>query len=190
MTPQLSKDILEFINRDTTREFLVAAKKFVEILEDRGMTKEAFLKSSHSALVHLYSAGHKLQEIELKYSGADSDFNRDEIFDNQNAGLISELGEEAFYWEVFDPTYSEQDGKPNSGWAITDKDASQGWLVDDYGDIYRDLKIELEKIDKIGTDQAVEDALWQLNFGFRNHWGRHVINAMRYLHYYWYDNKL
>jgi hypothetical protein len=133
MTPQLSNDILEFLNHDTTRGFLVVAKKFVDILEDRALTKEAFLKLSHSAIIDLYSAGHKLQEIELKYSSADSGFYRDEIFDNQNAGLISELGEEAFYWEVFDPNYSEQDGEPKSGWTITDRDASQGWLVDDFG---------------------------------------------------------
>jgi hypothetical protein len=189
MTPQLSNDILEFLNRDTTREFLGAAKKFVKILEDRTLTKEAFLKLSHSALIDIYSAGHKLQEIELKYSGPDSDFDKEEIFDNQNAGLISDLGEEAFYWEVFDPTYSEHNGEPKSGLTITDRDASQGWLVDDYGDIYRDLKIELTKIETIGSDEAVEDALWQLKFGFHNHWGGHAINAMRYLHYYWYENK-
>ena len=190
MTPQLSNDILEFLNRDTTREFLVAAKKFIDTLEDGAITKEAFFKLSHSALIDLYSAGHKLQEIELKHSSADSDFDRDKIFDNRNTGLISDLGEEAFYWEVFDPTYSEQDGEAKSGWKVTDRNASQGWLVDDFGDIYRDLKIELEKIVTIGTDEAVEDALWQLKFGFRNHWGGHAINAMRYLHYYWYDNKL
>lgn len=190
MTTQLSNGILEFLNRDTTQEFLVAAKKFVNLLEDKTLTKEEFLKLSHSALIDIYSAGHKLQEIELKYSGAESDFDRDEIFDNQNAGLVSDLGEEAFYWQVFDPTYAEQNGKPKSGWTVTDKDALQGWLVDDFGDIYRDLKIELQKIETIGTDEAVEDALWQLKFGFRNHWGGHAINAIRYLHYYWYDNKL
>ena len=190
MTLQLSNDILQFLNLSTTREFLDAANKFINILENKTLTKEKFLKQSHSALIDLYSAGHKLQQIELKYSSSDSDFDRDKIFDNKNAGQISQFGDEAFYWEVFDPTYSEQNGEPKSGWTITDRDASQGWLVDDFADIYHDLKIELEKIYKIRTDEAVEDALWQLKFSFHNHWGEHAINAMRYLHYYWYDNKL
>jgi len=190
MTPQLSNDIIAILHLDTTREFLAAANQFIDILENKTLSKDEFLKHSHFALIDLYSAGHKLREIELKYSTVDSDFDKDEIFDNKDAGLISELGEEAFYWEVFDPTYSEKNGEPKSGWTITDREASQGWLVDDFADIYRDLKIELEKINKIGTDEAVEDALWQLKFGFRNHWGGHAINAMRYLHYYWYDNKL
>ncbi len=190
MTAQLSNDITQFLNLDTTRDLLAAAKKFIDILENKTLTKDEFLKLSHSALVDLYSTGHKLQEIELKYSSADSEFDRDEMFDNKNAGLISELGEEAFYWEIFDPTYSEQNGKPKIGWTIADREGLQGWLVDDFADIYRDLKIELEKMNRIGTDEAIEDALWQLKFSFRNHWGRHCINAIRYLHYYWYDNKI
>jgi hypothetical protein len=190
MTPQLSNDILEFLKLDTTREFLSASNSFIAIVENKTITKEEFLKLSHSALIDLYSAGQKFQLIELKYSSADSDFDKNEIFDNKNAGRISELGEEAFYWEVFDPTYSEQNGEPKLGWTIVDRDASQGWLVDDFGDIYQDLKIELGKIYKIGTDEAVEDALWQLKFSFHNHWGGHAINAMRYLHYYWYNNKI
>jgi hypothetical protein len=190
MKPQLSSDILAFLHLDTTRKFLAAAKHFIDILENKNITKGEFVKQSHSALIELYSAGHKLQLIELKYSSSESNFDSDESFEDKNAGLISQLGEEAFYWEVFDPTYSEQNGEPKSGWTITDKEASQGWLVDDFGDIYRDLKVELEKINNIGTDEVVEDALWQLKFSFRNHWGRHAINAIRYFHYYWYENKL
>jgi hypothetical protein len=189
MTPKLSNDILDFLNHDSTKDFLVAANNFVDIVETKNITKDEFIKRSHRAIIDLYSTGDKLREIELKYSSADSDFDRDKIFENKNAGLISELGEKAFYWEVFDPTYFEQNGEPKLGWTITDKEASQGWLVDDFAEIYRDLKIELEKIKKIGTDEAVEDALWQLKFSFRNHWGGHAINAIRYLHFFWYDNK-
>lgn len=187
---QLSNDIFEFLNLDTTKEFLVAANKFIDILENKNIIKEQFIKQSHTALIDLYTTGHKLQEIKLKYSSAESDFSRDKFFDNKNAGLISNLGEEAFYWEVFDPTYFEQTGETKSGSTITDREASQGWLVDDFADIYRDLKIEVEKINNIGTDEAVEDALWQLKFGFGNHWGEHAINAIRYFHYYSYNNKL
>lgn len=72
------------------------------------------------------------------------------------------------------------------GWKIADKEPTQGWLIEDFSDIYRDLKIELNKIDTIATNEAVEDALWQLKWSFFNHWGNHCINAIRYLHYYCY----
>ena len=177
MTAQLSNDIINFLNLDTTRNFLVAANKFVSILETENIQKDDFIKQTHLALVDLYSSGHKLQDIELIYSSANSDFDREEFFDNKNQNLISELGGQAFYFEAFDPSYEKEDSP------------SQGWLVDDFADIYRDIKIELEKL-KLGTDEATEDALWQLKFSFRNHWGGHCINALRYLHYFWYDNKL
>jgi len=189
MTVQLSNDISEFLNLDTTKNFLAVATKFINILEDKNLTKDEFLKRSHSALIQLYLAGHELQEIQLKYVNDDTDFDRDKLFDNKNADSVSKLGQDAFYWEIFDPRYFEEKGQSKSGWTIADKEASQGWLIDDFADIYRDLKIELEKINKVATDEAIEDALWQLKFGFRNHWGGHCISALRYLHYFSYDTK-
>jgi hypothetical protein len=170
MTTQLSNDIINFLNLDSTKKFLVAAQQFVDILELENISKDDFLEQSHLALTELYATGQKLTEIELRYSG-DSDFDRDKLFNNKNRNLISGLGGEAFYSESFDPTYGKE------------KSLSQGWLGDDFADIYRDLKIELEKL-KIGTDAATEDALWQLKFSFHNHWGGHCINALRYLHYF------
>lgn len=94
-----------------------------------------------------------LEQIELNYSSADDAFDRESLFENKNNHIISELGQAAFYREVFDPAY-DKDSKP-----------AQGCLIDDYGDIYRDIRIELNKI-KTGTDKAIEDAFWQLKSGF------------------------
>jgi hypothetical protein len=188
-TNKLSTDIIEFLKGTSTETFLFTARQFVELLETANIDKEIFFSKVHTTLLELYIAGHKLDEIELKYSSGDKDFDRGAIFENRNIGKISELGTEAFYWEIFDPTYSENVGQPNIGWTIKDKEATQGWLIDDFGDIYRDLKIELTKIDQIGTNEAIEDALWQLKFSFAHHWGQHCINALRYFHYLYYDRK-
>jgi Domain of unknown function (DUF5063) len=189
-TDKLSTDIQEFLKRTSTETFLLVARQFVELIENLSIEKEKFYSKAHSILLELYSAGQKLEQIELKYSTAESDFDKEVVFENKNVGLISELGKEVFYWEIFDPTYTEnENGQPEQGWKITDKEASQGWLVDDFADIYRDIKIELLKIENIGTDEAIEDAFWQLKWGFANHWGRHSINALRYLHYLYYDGK-
>jgi len=188
-TDKLSTDIKEFLKRTSTETLLLAARQFVGLLETSNIEKEIFYSKAHTALLDLYSAAHKLDQIELKYSSEDKEFDRDAIFENKNSIQISELGTEAFYWEVFDPTYSEKDAQPNAGWAVIDREATQGWLVDDIADIYRDLKIELIKIDNIGTDEAVEDGLWQLKWSFAHHWGKHCINALRYLYYFYYDGK-
>lgn len=62
-------------------------------------------------------------------------------------------------------------------------------LSDDFMDIYVDLKKSLSQIDKIETDEAIENAFWQLKWGFSNHWGHHCISALRYLHYLNYDGE-
>lgn len=62
----------------------------------------------------------------------------------------------------------------------------EGDIALDLEDIYHNLKMELEKI-KIGTDEAVEDALWQLKFSFQTHWGNHCVDALKILHYFSHD---
>ena len=189
---QLSTDITELLNKKSTTDFLNAARQFVTLLENGDLNQETFYKDSHKALSELYWTALELETVELIHSGPDSEFNeidKDELR-KMNKNLISNLGKDCFYWKVFDPTYTEENGKPGQGWEITDREPTQGWLVDDFADIYADLKEELTKIDQIGTDESIEDALWQLKFGFNHHWGNHCIDAMRALHYLWYDGKV
>ena len=189
---QLSKEITELLNKKSTTDFLNAARQLVTLLENADLNQETFYKDSHKALSELYRTALNLETVELIHSGPDSEFDeidKDELR-KMNKNLISILGKNSFYWEVFDPTYTEDNGKPGQGWNITDREPTQGWLVDDFADIYADLKEELTKIDQIGTDESIEDALWQLKFGFNHHWGNHCINAMRAFHYLWYDGKV
>ena len=188
---QLSPEILELLNRKSTTDFLSAARQFVTLLEDGDLSLETFYKDSHKALSELYRTALNLETVELIYSEPDSEYNDSKTSDLSkiNTKLISNLGKDCFYWKVFDPTYKEENGKAGLGWKIKDKQPAQGWLVDDFADIYADLKGELTKIDQIGTDESIEDALWSLKFGFQTHWGNHCIDAMRALHYLWYDGK-
>jgi len=189
---KIAPDIQTFLEKDSTKNFLKVAGHFIDLIEADNISTEQFYRLAHGALIDLYSGGHKLEQIELKYSSPNTDFGvtEDEFFKNINQALASKLGKDCFYWEVFDPTYTEREnGEAEQGWKITDKEPLQGWLVDDLADIYRDLKIETEKL-KIQTDEAIEDALWQMKWSFLNHWGNHCINALRYLHYLYYDGKL
>ena len=189
---KISQDIQIFLEKDNTKDFLKVAGHFINLIAAENIPTGQFYRQAHAILIDLYSSGHKFEQIELKYSGAESNFDMvdDVFFKNRNQALISAFGKNSFYWEVFDPTYTEKDnGKPELGWKITNKEPLQGCLVEDFIDIYRDLKIEIEKM-KIGSNEAIEDALWQMKFSFINHWGNHCINALRYLHYLWYDGKL
>ncbi len=106
----LSNDIIKMLNKASTLSFLEAAKQFVELVGNTQISKEVFCQKAHCCLGDLYSAGQKLETVELKYSSSESDFKerRDEFFRDKNAGLISKLGKDCFYWEVFDPTYEKE----------------------------------------------------------------------------------
>ena len=54
-----------------------------------------------------------------------------------------------------------------------------GSLVDDFGDIYRDIRTGLALWD----DGAEIDALWEWRFSFHSHWGDHAANALWALHH-------
>ncbi len=185
MRENLSDDIKDLVDSMSTRSFLDIAKKLINLLEIKEIENKVFLPNLHTLLIDLYAAGHKLSPISIKYS---NDFICDKaslsIDKKENKHNISNLGTKAFYWEIFDPYFkeskqSEEDIKP-----------ILGSLIDDLNDIYHDLKVELFKINHVGTNAAIEDALWHLKWGFNAHWGNHCIDALRALHYLDYEGKV
>lgn len=69
-----------------------------------------------------------------------------------------------FYWEVFDPYEKDE--------------PVCGDLVDDLSDIARDLKIGIAEYEAGRVGNAVNEWKW----GLYNHWGSHVVDALRVLH--------
>lgn len=176
MADKLNDDIRQIFQSNEINDFLTATYRFIDLLENNELSEEEFYKETHLALLSLYTTGMNLSHVDLKYSDEKTDFDNAKLFQNQKQVDISKkLGNHSIYYEVFDPIHPEKN------------EPTQGWLVDDYADIYRDIKIELEKI-KIGTNEAVSDALWQLKFSLELHWGNHCINALRALHYLKYYN--
>ena len=73
-----------------------------------------------------------------------------------------------YYWEIFDPIMELPD------------EPVVGSIVDDLGDIYRDVARGLVLFDS--GDRS--EALWEWSFNFRIHWGMHATNVIRILHSY------
>jgi len=72
------------------------------------------------------------------------------------------------YWEVFDPM------------ATRCEEPIAVSIVDDLGDIYRDVASGLVLFESGDRDEA----LWERAFNFRIHWGEHATGALRALHAY------
>ena len=84
---KLSTEIQDFLNRPSTIKFLDTAREFVVLLELENVGKNEFLKKSHSLLVELYATGHTLDEIPLKYSSSESEFENEKALINKYAGI-------------------------------------------------------------------------------------------------------
>jgi hypothetical protein len=68
------------------------------------------------------------------------------------------------YWEIIDPH--------------ADKDTVCGDLIDDLSDIAADLKAGMKEYEAGRFGNAV----FEWKFGLNNHWGQHIVDALRALH--------
>jgi hypothetical protein len=152
--------------------FYKAAVDFCDFIENfKSNDKTEFLKATRTHLLNLYDKGLKLQWVELKSNiEYDVKIARDE-FDQRLASIAERLEDSRFYWHVFDPT-NEKDTEPG-----------RGDLVDDLGDIYKDLKYSI-MIFNLGKPECQENALWQFKFYFNKHWDDHCINALSAIHFF------
>jgi len=175
------------LRKPTTQGFLKAAQQLVEILEDEKLEEKDFFQKMHKGLSDLYSAGLQLEEacFSIPYTRKVKWLKRQRwygLYEHKYASLASKYLKDHYYLEVFDPICSyDDDGVFHS--KVPDNSVGPASLIDDIGDIYDDLKTELEFLKKYNTNVAAGIALESLKWGFTVHWGNHCINALRCLHY-------
>ena len=161
----------KMIQTDTFTTFIKSVRDFCDFIEnDKTEKYVTFLRLTQTHLQTLYFGGQKLQLVDLNYNLDFEDTMTKPELENILSGLADRLNDR-FYWHVFDPT-KEDDIEPVCG-----------DLLDDLGDIYKDLKKSLLLYDK-GTPAEIESAVWTFKWSFDNHWGDHCINATYALHYF------
>ena len=176
MTNQVLKDIL---TNPKTQATLNSARLLCDLLDSvltKDYEQENFIDLLHTRLADLYSNSIELPKIELIVDKGEQDLERSKPKPELYSKLSEILGEYTDYSTSFDPTI------------LGDNDNYlQGWLTDDLADIHMDLKEVLANIDK-DTDESVQEALWDLKWGLGAHWGHHLIDALRFLHYVRYGH--
>ncbi|MGC3945550.1 MAG: DUF5063 domain-containing protein [Chryseolinea sp.] len=157
------------IERQETLDFLKVAAEYCSFVENENSQGLEFQIKTRRILASLYLTAIQIPEVSVT---SDKEFDN-RVTDDQQQKIIKKLSDNIntgrFYWDTFDPT-DENDKEP-----VCDD------LVDDLGDIYRDIKSCLTTYDQ-GTIDAREHGLWELKFTFNAHWGQHNINALRALH--------
>lgn len=163
----MNSSIEKVLELKETMEFLQTARNYCAFIESTDTTDKEYLLELQSILLTLYQKATNLpwttieheEEFKEKLS---KDFNKILLL------IAEKVGQNRYYWEVFDPT--------------NENEVVCGDLVDDLGDIYKDMKYGLMIFD-IGTIASKEDSIWGMKFGFEKHWGLHAISALKTIHF-------
>lgn len=149
-----------------TEQMLDVAKAYCDLIERTARNKppEGWLADVAALLPRINAAVASLEvEPQVNFS---SNPDMDARFDLY-ARLHDLLGESDAYWLEFD--------------AVGDDECRSGSLADDLTDIYCELKSGLELVRRAGGNQGTRKAVANWRTGYRQHWGRHLLDAQRHL---------
>ena len=153
-------------------EYYQAAVSFCGFIENNGSSDTIdFLITVRTCLLRLYATALAMPWIELQSNEEFEEKLSADAFQAILHGVAEQLGEARYYWHVFDPA-KDLDTVPVCG-----------DLLDDIGDIYKDLRYSL-MIFGLGRANCEEVALWDLKFDFDAHWSNHCINALSAIHFF------
>jgi len=137
---------------------------FVDVCPE--LNRQTLLQQVSIHLAQLCEVGARLPWVNP--ASADPDASPDsfrlnrERFASIELMLRERLGKLNVYWEVFDPTQKEE---PVSG-----------SMSMDIAEIYFDLKEALQLLE---SGVAREDVYFDWRLGFRSHWSRHAVSALK-----------
>lgn len=142
-------------------DFYQEAFEFCIFLEnDSKISIVDFLGQTRKKLLSLYDKALRLQWVDLQSNVEYDDKLNKQKFENTLNSLVNRLDNKRYYWHVFVPMNQD------------DMEPVCGDLLDDIGDICKDLKFSIMTFNLNKID-CKENALWQ--FKFDKHWGDHCI---------------
>jgi hypothetical protein len=156
---------IESVQLDAIEKFFHSAEAFCEFIDHSDdQTTETFVRNCAASLATVYADALVLPQVEpceetIEYPEIDTG----SIY----LTIHSRLRRLDSYERFFNPYDPESAAAPLLG--------------DDLAGIYRDLRAGLE-LYRLGTDCAIREAVFQWQFNFRIHWGRHLVGALTALH--------
>lgn len=142
---------------DMIKEFYSLADEYCCFISQNEITGDT-LSDLMELLMKLYISAVNLPETESETTG----YLTTEETEIPSIRISSQIPR--FYWEVFDPYEKDE--------------PVCGDLIDDLFDIAADIRIGIEEYEAGRVGNAVFE--WKLRLD--NHWGSHIVDALRVLH--------
>jgi len=150
-------------------EFITSAQSFCNLVHDPLSLKRSELVAKlQQILPLLYLNALKLPEVDAINNEGNEKFVTEEEYESIQNKLAKKLGYLDDYLEV------ESSGESDEGLVVTR-------LSEGLTDIYQDLQ-DFLRLYQLGTDEMMNDAIWECCMNFNHIWGKKLPGILRVLH--------
>ena len=161
---------VEQVNSQNVADFVAVAGEYCMFAENTiRFSKVDFLDKARKLLSMVYLKMSLLPKFESIFDDENEKFVTEEDWDYIHQSVKKKLGFHDEYREVFDPLTHEQ------------VEQSTASVSDNLADIYQDLK-NFITLFNIGTEEMMNDALWECQLNFEEFWGQKLLNALNAIH--------
>ncbi len=160
----------ELVYSGAVVEFVAVANEYCSFVEQaEGFEKRDFIDKSRKILSLLYYKATLLPLTEPYYDEGCEKFVTEKDWNSVHLAIVKKLGRHNDYPEVFDPLYRDTE------------DQVGGSIGEDMADIYQDIK-DFLMVYRMGTEELMNDSLWECNQNFERYWGQKLVNSLRAIH--------
>lgn len=163
-----SRNVIELVA--VANEFCKYAERASEIKGDE------LLKILQRLLPLLYIKASLLPQLEPVFEDGNEKFVTEQDWVIIYETLKEKFGSADEYLEVFDDKIRDSEEPLTSS------------ISENMADIYQDLK-DFLLLYQTGTEEVMNDAIWECKLNFENFWGQKLLNAMRAIHKFIYSGE-
>lgn len=157
-------------NSQSVADFVTVVSEYCLFVENTPrFAKKDFLDKARKLLPLLYLKGSLLPKLDSVFDNENEKFVTEEDWSMIQSAVQKKLGFHDEYRDVFDPLTHEQ------------LEQSTASISDNLADIYQDLK-NFITLYSIGTEEIMNDALWDCQLNFEEFWGQKLLNSLKAIH--------
>jgi hypothetical protein len=166
--PVYSRNVIEFVA--VANEFCKYAERASEIKGDE------LLKILQRIMPLMYLKASLLPELSPFFEDGNEKFVTEADWIKVHGTLREKFGTADDYLEVFDEKMNESEGPVLSS------------ISENIADIYQDIK-DFLLLYQTGTNEVMNDAIWECRLNFETFWGQKLLNSMRAVHKFLYSGE-
>ena len=158
-------------------EFVAAANEYCKYAEHASELKgDEILKILQRLLPYLYLKASLLPSLDPFFDDGNGNFVTETDWFRIHNAFKEKFGTANDFLEVFDDKIKDSEGPLVSS------------LAENMTDIYQDLK-DFLLLYQTGTQEVMNDAVWECRMNFENFWGQKLTNSLRAIHRFIYSGE-